>query len=159
MARKVYIENMPLDQALDLVMNRLQSVVEFRIEEEEMEVQQSLGRITAEPIRARKSSPITRHQPWMGLRCVHAIRWGRETTPVLLYRDQHFVEVDTGIRCRENMTRLSVIEDVNYKDENTGNNSPGSSLAACAIRGRGPDSFPDNYPAFFPVGPFEIGSC
>jgi len=57
MARKVYIDNMPLDQALDLVMNRLQSVVGLRIPEEEIEVQQSLGRITAEPIRARESSP------------------------------------------------------------------------------------------------------
>ena len=101
MARKVYIENMPWISP-DLVMNRLQSVVEFRIEEEEIEVQQSLGRITAEPIRARKSSPITRHQPWMGLRCVHAIRWG----PARLHRFSFTgtnisLRLIPGIRCRE----------------------------------------------------------
>ena len=120
MARKVYIDNMPLDQALDLVMNRLQSVVGLRIPEEEIEVQQSLGRITAEPIRARKSSP---HYPAAAMDGI-AVRardtlGASETTPVLLYRDQHFVEVDTGDPVPADYDAVIMIEDVNYKDENT----------------------------------------
>ncbi|MGI6514735.1 MAG: molybdopterin biosynthesis protein [Syntrophomonadaceae bacterium] len=160
MARKVYIENMPLDQALDLVMNRLQSVVEFRIEEEEIEVQQSLGRITAEPIRARKSSP---HYPASAMDGI-AVRardtlGASETTPVLLYRDQHFVEVDTGDPVPGEYDAVIMIEDVNYKDENT------AEIIAPAVpwqhvRSVGEDLIASQIiiPAFFPVGPFEIGS-
>jgi molybdenum cofactor synthesis domain-containing protein len=160
MARKVYIENMPLDQALALVMKRLQAGEGLRIQEEEIEVQQALGRITAEPVRALKSSP---HYPASAMDGI-AVRsrdtlGASETSPILLNRDQHFVEVDTGDPVPGEFDAVIMIEDVNYKDENT------AEIIAPAVpwqhvRSVGEDLIATQMiiPALFPVGPFEIGS-
>lgn len=159
MARKVYIENMPLDQALDLVMNRLIKDG-LRIQEEEIEVQQALGRITAEPVRARKSSP---HYPASAMDGIAVrsrdTRGASETSPVLLHRDQHFVEVDTGDPVPGEFDAVIMIEDVNYKDENTAEIIV-SAVPWQHVRSVGEDLIASQMiiPAFFPVGPFEIGS-
>ncbi|MGE5543955.1 MAG: molybdopterin biosynthesis protein [Bacillota bacterium] len=160
MARKVYIENMPLDQALDLVMSSLIKGDGLRIQEEEIEVEQALGRITAEPVRARKSSPHYPASAMDGIAVRSRDTWGAsETSPVLLHRGQHFVEVDTGDPVPGEFDAVIMIEDVNYKDENT------AEIIAPAVpwqhvRSVGEDLIASQMivPAFFPVGPFEIGS-
>ncbi len=160
MTRKVYIENMPLDQALHLVMNRLIKGNGFRIQVEEILAQQAQGRITAEPVRARKSSP---HYPASAMDGI-AVRSvdtqeANETSPVLLQRNRHFVEVDTGDPVPAEFDAVIMIEDVNYKDKNT------AEIIVPAVpwqhvRSVGEDLIASQMivPAFFPVGPFEIGS-
>lgn len=160
MARKVYIENMPLDQALQLVMDRLIKKDGFRVQKEEIEVRQALGRITAEPVRARKSSP---HYPASAMDGIAVrsrdTRGASETSPVLLRRDQQFVELDTGDPVPREFDAVIMIEDVNYQDENT------AEIIVPAVpwqhvRSVGEDLIASQMivPALFPVGPFEIGS-
>lgn len=160
MARKVYIENMPLDQALHLVMNRLTTGGGLRIQDEEIAVQQAQGRITAEPVRARKSSP---HYPASAMDGIAVrsrdTREASETSPVLLHRDRDFVEVDTGDPVPGEFDAVIMIEDVNYKDENTAEVIV-PAVPWQHVRSVGEDLIASQMiiPAFFPVGPFEIGS-
>jgi putative molybdopterin biosynthesis protein len=65
MKRKIYIENMPLEKATALFEQRLEEADCYHIKAEEITVSNSLGRITASPVYARRSSPHYISSQWM----------------------------------------------------------------------------------------------
>lgn len=161
MSRKTYIDNIPLDEALKMVMARLRESGALTVKVEEVPVLESLGRILAEPVFAAKSAPHYQASAMDGI----AVRArdtfpASETTPVLLHRDRHeFIEVDTGDPVPTEYDAVVMIEDVNFKDADT------VELIAPAvpyqhIRSVGEDMAASQMlvPAGFPVGPFEIGA-
>jgi putative molybdopterin biosynthesis protein len=98
MSRKVYLEDIPLDEAWRRFIAALEAAGLWRpFDGEEIPVADALGRVTAEPIWARVSSPAYHAAAMDG----YAVRSGdtlgaTETVPVRLPLDSHAAYVDTG---------------------------------------------------------------
>ncbi|MGE5370975.1 MAG: molybdopterin biosynthesis protein [Solirubrobacterales bacterium] len=160
MSRKVYIDNMPLDQALELLRTRLAQTSALTVKTETVPVIASRGRISAEPVWARHSSPNYAASAMDGIAVRAADTFSaRETNPVVLKRDVQFIEVDTGDPIPRDFDAVVMIEDVNF-------NSPETAEIIVAatpwqhIRSVGEDVIASQMllPAGFLIGPYEIGS-
>lgn len=117
MKRNVYIDNMPLEQALQKFMDRLQAGNYFALESETINVLEAQGRITAAPVIARRSCPHYIASAMDGIAVKAASTYGAsETTPVLL-KSHQFVEIDTGDYVPPGFDAVIMIEDVNFIDE------------------------------------------
>ena len=98
MTRKVYLEDIPLDEAWRRFIAALESADMWRpFDGEETQVAEALGRVTAEPIWARVSSPAYHAAAMDG----YAVRspdtiGATETSPVQLSIDSQARYVDTG---------------------------------------------------------------
>ncbi|MGE5397201.1 MAG: molybdopterin biosynthesis protein [Chitinophagales bacterium] len=160
MGRKVYIDNMPLGEAIQTVIKRVFKDNKFEVKKETIPVVESLGRITAEPVWAKKSSPHFSASAMDGIAVRSSDTFGAtETSPVFLKRDRDFIEVDTGDPVPQQFDAVVMIEDVNFKDIDTVE----LILAAVPwqhIRSVGEDVVEAQMilPAGFRVGPYEIGA-
>lgn len=115
MNRDVYISNMPLAEAKKKWRAALQQQGFFsRHPREEISVDHSLGRITAEAVFARRSSPSYNAAAMDGI-AVHFLHLSgaSEANPVRLGRDR-FVPVNTGNAIPEGCNAVVMIEDVHY---------------------------------------------
>lgn len=160
MARKVYIDNKPLEDALGLLFRRLEEAGFFAWETEEIDVVDALGRITAAPVSARRSSPHYSASAMDGI----AVRAedtyaASETSPVRLQRGKQFIEVDTGDCVPREFDAVIMIEEVNFPDEDT------AEIIAPAvpwqhIRSVGEDVIASQMivPALYYLRPSEIGA-
>src|SRR4030043_688753 len=98
MAREIYLEGTPLDEALEKWLGKIESEGTGRpLSGETVQVKNSLGRITAKPVIAKISSPFYHSSAMDG----YAVRFtdtfgASETNPKRLLYGEQAVYVDTG---------------------------------------------------------------
>jgi putative molybdopterin biosynthesis protein len=98
MTRNVYLEDIPLDQAWQRLIDALQAIDRWQpIESEVIPIDRALDRVTAEPIWARVSSPAY-HSSAMDGYAVRAIDTidANETSPLQLQIGSQTKYIDTG---------------------------------------------------------------
>lgn len=117
MQRRIYIKNTPLDEARELFFGRLQESGFYRLEKETVPILDSLGRVTACAVSARRSVPHYLASAMDGI----AVRAGTtagatEKCPISLQAGDDYVEVDTGDPIPAEFDAVIMIEDVNFED-------------------------------------------
>ncbi|MEQ8200980.1 MAG: molybdopterin biosynthesis protein [Syntrophomonadaceae bacterium] len=116
MNRNVYIENKPLEEALELFTRHLEDCGWLSLEYEEVDLMQCLGRRTSHPVYARRSHPHYMASAMDGI-AVQAFSTyaASEVNPVNLNPDQVLM-VDTGDYVPPEYDAVIMIEDVNIID-------------------------------------------
>lgn len=114
MKRKVYLEGLPLSEAIQRFEDRLMDSGFKPTPPESIRVIDSLGRVTAEAVFAKVSSPFYHSAAMDG----YAVRFSEtfgayETNPVLLKLGDNALPVDTGDPLPEGFNAVIMIEDVN----------------------------------------------
>ncbi len=115
MSREIYLEGTPLHEALTKWLSRFDSEESGRpLPREIIHVKDSLGRITAEAIIAKISSPFYHSSAMDG----YAVRFvdtfgASETSPKRLRTEEQAVYVDTGDPMPDGFNAVIMIEDVN----------------------------------------------
>ena len=114
MSREIYLEGTPLDQALGKWLNKIESEGSGRpLSGETVPVKDSLGRITAEPVIAKISSPFYHASAMDGYAVRFADTFGAsETNPKRLLYGEQAVYVDTGDPLPDGFNAVIMIEDV-----------------------------------------------
>ena len=121
MDRNIYIDNMNLDEALELWGQRLSAAGCLTpMDPEIIAVDRALGRITAEPVFARLSSPFYNAAAMDGIGvCFQDTIGAGEATPVRLSLHQQFEWVNTGNVLPDKFDAVIMVEDVQPIDDNT----------------------------------------
>ncbi len=113
MTRNIYIENKPLDEALDLFISHLRACRWLEVREEDVDIYESLGRVTSRPVLARRSHPHYMAAAMDGIAVKAASTYmANEVNPVNLNPDQVLM-VDTGDYVPPQYDAVIMIEDVN----------------------------------------------
>ncbi|MGW8161573.1 MAG: molybdopterin biosynthesis protein [Desulfobulbales bacterium] len=121
MTRNIYIDNMNLDEALELWERKLAAAGCLKsMEPETIAVDHALGRITAEPVFARLSTPFYNAAAMDGI----AVRFqdtigAGETTPVKLQQHTQYEWVNTGNPLPKKFNSVIMVEDIQPIDDNT----------------------------------------
>ena len=121
MDRNIYIDNMDLEEALELWERRLSGAGCLNpMESEVISIDDSLGRITAEPVFARLSSPFYNASAMdgIGVNFQDTIGAG-EATPVRLSLHEQFEWVNTGNVLPEKFNAVIMVEDIQPIDAKT----------------------------------------
>jgi putative molybdopterin biosynthesis protein len=110
----IYIENTPLEEALRIWRERLLTGNVRPLAGEPVKVQDALGRVTAEAVIARLSSPFYHSSAMDG----YAVRFSHtfgssETSPKRLRIGEEAVYVDTGEALPDGFNAVIMVEDVN----------------------------------------------
>ncbi len=158
MKRKIYIENMPLEKATALFEQRLEEAACYHIKAEEITVSNSLGRITASPVYARRSSPHYISSAMDGIAVKASSTAGAtEVNPVTLKADDFF-EVDTGDYIPAQFDAVIMIEEVNFINETA--QIIKAAVPWQHIRSVGEDivTYDMLIPSFTRIGPYEVAS-
>ncbi len=115
MSREIYLEGTPLDEALEKWLKKISSEeVGQPLSGETVQVKDSLGRITAEAVIAKISSPFYHSSAMDGYAVMFADTFGAsETTPKRLLVGERAVYVDTGDPLPDGFNAVVMIEDVN----------------------------------------------
>lgn len=114
MGRRIYIDNMPYEKALNLLVNRLEESDWFNKDVEYLPVRDSLGRITAEPVFAARSSPHYVASAMDGVAVKASSTYGAtEIKPINIPLDE-CLEVDTGDYVPKDYDAVIMIEDINF---------------------------------------------
>lgn len=117
--RQIYLNNLPLNEALRLWEDKLSENGLFKpISGEEIPVWSSQGRVTAEAVSALISSPFYHCAAMDGI----AVRFidtagASETSPKILKLGKQAVDVDTGDPIPDGLNAVIMIEDVNKVSE------------------------------------------
>lgn len=116
--RNLYLHTTPVDEAKELYNKEIKKCVSVR--KEEVPVQDSLGRITAEAVHAVLCSPLFNASAMDGI-MVNAARTAgaSEEHPLTLKRGKDFKVVDTGDPVREPYNAVIMAEDLLEVDEDT----------------------------------------
>lgn len=114
MDRIVYLDNVPLGEALDRWMSACRSAgVPMPLEVETVPVEESLGRVTAGAVFARVSSPPFHSSAMDGIAVVAADTYGAsETSPVRIELGDRASLVDTGEPLVRGLDAVIMIEDL-----------------------------------------------
>ncbi len=128
--RKIYLENIPLSDALDLWSKKLKEAgLDKPLPGEKISVDNSLGRVTAEAVSAKISSPFYHASAMDGYAVKFADTFGAsETKPKSLKIGEQAIYVDTGDPMPDGFDAVIMIEDVNVVKEQ-------------GARGKGQDEF------------------
>ncbi|TAL22919.1 MAG: molybdopterin biosynthesis protein [Nitrospirae bacterium] len=115
MKREIYLETTPLNEAIEKWMQRLEKDGALKpFAGEKIPVKDSLGRITAEPVIAKISSPFYHSSAMDGYAVRYVDTFGAsETTPQKLKLKTQAVYVDTGDPMPDGFNAVVMIEDVN----------------------------------------------
>jgi putative molybdopterin biosynthesis protein len=115
MSREVYLEGTPLAEALGKWLEKIESEGAGRpLSGETIRVKDSLGRITAEAVIAKISSPFYHSSAMDGYAVRFAETFGAsETNPKRLLIGEQVVYVDTGDPLPDGFNAVIMIEDVN----------------------------------------------
>lgn len=114
MERNIYIDNMPQEKALQLLFDRLQSLAWFDKDLESISVKDALGRITAQPVISRRSSPHYVAAAMDGVAVRAASTFGAaESNPINIGMED-YLEVDTGDYVPKEYDAVIMVEDVNF---------------------------------------------
>ncbi len=118
MTRKVYLEDIPLDEAWSRFTAALTAIGKWQpIESEEMPVADALGRVTAQPIWAHVSSPAYHASAMDGyaVRAEDTLK-ANETSPLRLQLGTQAMYVDTGDPLPDWANAVIMIENVHPID-------------------------------------------
>ncbi|KAF0145488.1 MAG: molybdopterin molybdotransferase [Nitrospirae bacterium] len=115
MKREIYLETTPLNEAIEKWMQRLEKEGALKpFSGEKIQVKDSLGRITAEPVIAKLSSPFYHSSAMDGYAVKYVDTFGAsETSPKKLKLKTQAVYVDTGDPIPDEFNAVIMIEDVN----------------------------------------------
>lgn len=115
MKREIYLETTPLNEAIEKWLKRLESQGFLKaFPGEKVMVSESLGRITAEPVTARLSSPFYHSSAMDGYAVKYQETFGAsETSPKKLKLNEQAVYIDTGDPMPDGFNAVIMIEDVN----------------------------------------------
>ncbi len=115
MSREIYLEGTPLDEALAKWLRKLEAEGVGRpFSGETIQVKDSLGRITAEAVIAKISSPFYHSSAMDGYAVRFADTFGAsETSPKRLSIGKQAIYVDTGDPMPDGFNAVIMIEDVN----------------------------------------------
>lgn len=107
---------MPVENALELFLAELNKLNYFQIENEEIDLYDSLNRITSEAIFAKRSSPhyVASAMDGISVKAEDTVG-ASETQPLLLQQEQYF-ELDTGDYVPREWDAVIMIEDTNFID-------------------------------------------
>ncbi len=119
--RRIYLEDIPLDEALDRLRAAMQAAGKSDpLPGESAPLAEALGRVTAKPIRARRSSPHFHCAAMDGYAVAAAATAGaRETQPLKMRLGEAAFPVNTGDPLPENTNAVIMIEHVNHADADT----------------------------------------
>lgn len=116
MKKNIYLDNTPLEEALQLWQTRLDAEV-LPLEAEEVPVQDAFGRVTAGAVFAKISSPFYHASAMDGCAVRFAETFGAsEALPKRLLLHAEAVPVDTGDPLPDGFNAVIMIEDVNRVD-------------------------------------------
>jgi len=149
---------MPLEKATALFEQRLEEADCYHIKAEEITVSNSLGRITASPVYARRSSPHYISSAMDGIAVKASSTAGAtEVNPVTLKADDFF-EVDTGDYIPAQFDAVIMIEEVNFINETA--QIIKAAVPWQHIRSVGEDivTYDMLIPSFTRIGPYEVAS-
>ncbi|MFY9119619.1 MAG: molybdopterin biosynthesis protein [Syntrophomonadaceae bacterium] len=155
MHRKIYIENMPLEEARQLWMNHLDSMGFCTPPVEDIKTESALNRISSKAIHAQRSSPHYQAAAMDGIAVRAAITFGAtERSPVIISPDQ-YLEVDTGDYVPNDYDAVIMIEDVNFENDYATIINP--AVPWQHIRSIGEDMVAQDLiiPSYIRIGPFE----
>jgi len=114
--RNIYLETVPIAEALSRVTSRLDK--NTLLQKELVPTDQARGRITAEPIFARYSSPTYHSAAMDGIALAAEATFGaREGRPVTLRRDTDYIPVNTGEPLPRGYDAVVMIEHVEQLDQ------------------------------------------
>jgi len=115
MKREIYLEITPLNEAIEKWLERLEAKGSLKsFPGEKIQVKDSLGRITAESVIAKLSSPFYHSSAMDGYAVRYAETFGAsETSPKKLKLGEQAVYVDTGDPIPDGFNAVIMIEDVN----------------------------------------------
>ncbi|MFA5846283.1 MAG: molybdopterin biosynthesis protein [Thermodesulfovibrionales bacterium] len=115
MKREIYLETTPLNEAIEKWLKRLEAEGALKpFSGEKIQVKDSLGRITAEPVMAKLSSPFYHSSAMDGYAVRYVDTFGAsETSPKKLKLKTQAVYVDTGDPIPDEFNAVVMIEDVN----------------------------------------------
>ena len=155
MQRKIYIENMPLDEARQLWMSHLDSLGFCTPPVETIKIESSLNRVSSKAIHAQRSSP---HYPAAAMDGI-AVRAAdtydaSERSPVIISPDR-YGEVDTGDYVPADYDAVIMIEDVNFENNYATIIQP--AIPWQHVRSIGEDMAAEDLiiPSYTKIGPFE----
>jgi len=156
--RNIYIENVPLETAIDQFFNHLKNVDFFKLDTETIDVLDALDRVTGEPVYARRSSPHYPAAAMDGIAVKAASTFtANEFNPVKLKHNLEYIEVDTGDYVPRQYDAVIMIEDVNFYEEYAEIIKP--AVPWQNVRSVGEDLVAHDMilPALTVIGPHEIG--
>ena len=111
MKRNLYLTTTPVEQAREIYMQALRDVICPHTET--IPVTKALGRITAEAVYARFSSPLYNSAAMDGIAVISArTEWASEASPALLDPDKDYKTVDTGDPIRKPYDAVIMAEDL-----------------------------------------------
>lgn len=117
--RNIYISNMDVEEAKGLLLERTRDYLESAVPEK-LPVLSSLGRISAEPVFARVSSPNFNASAMDGIAVKAKATFGAsEANPMRLLKGRDFIYVDTGDPITDPYDAVIMIEDVVEIDSET----------------------------------------
>ena len=140
MSRDIYLESTPLDEALRKWFQELASGRVLRhLPGEKIQVTDSLGRVTAEAVTAKISSPFYHSSAMDGYAVRFADTFGAsERIPKRLATGKQAVYVDTGDPMPDGFNAVIMIEDINViKAESTGEKAENTPTLTLPPRGGG----------------------
>lgn len=116
--RKIYLDNMPLEEAQEKFFLHLNKVKDTFGKEEEIAVEESVGRVTAQPIWAEVSSPHYPASAMDGVVVKAEDTFGAsETTPVALKLGEQVAFLDTGDPIPSQFNAVIMIEDIHQEGD------------------------------------------
>lgn len=115
MVQQVYLDNKPLDEAIDIFLEKATLPRKTEI----IKTENALGRVLAQSIFAKRSMPAFHASAMDGIavdskKTIGAI----EQRPIVLNLDQDFVVVDTGDPIPEGLDAVIMVEDIQWLNEN-----------------------------------------
>ncbi len=116
--RHIYLQTMPICQALDRVKNAINR--DLLLGQEKVPTHQACGRVTAEPVYAKYSSP-TYHSAAMDGIAVKASDTfqAREGNPIQLYKGKNYEPINTGDPLPDYADAVIMIEYVHLLEDET----------------------------------------
>ena len=116
MKRNLYLTTTPVEQARQYYLEALRD--DIRPEAETVRVIDALGRITAEAVYAKFSSPLYNSAAMDGIAVISSrTDWASESSPVLLKPDDDYIIVDTGDPVRKPYDAVIMAEDIQETPE------------------------------------------
>lgn len=112
MDRKIYLTNTDLTEAVDEYLLRLDPSMKL-VKTEDVDVREALGRVTADPVIAKISSPNHNAAAMDGIMVITDRTYAAsEPNPVILRKGEDYVPVNTGNLIKDPYDGVIMIEDI-----------------------------------------------
>ena len=112
MKRNIYLSNMDLEEALKIYYGRIRNCMS-PLEKQELDADRCVGRVTAEPVFARYSSPNFNAAAMDGIAVISKSTFNaNEHNPLVLERGVDFEYINTGYMIHDPYDAVIMIEDI-----------------------------------------------